>query len=289
MILRRIIKEEDMRYYIVDDNYATVKSLQNIITSRTLGSVLGYSIDPEAAISEILEDKPDIVLVDLLMSSMDGITLVQKIRETNKDICFIMISKISDKEMVQRAYKAGIEFFINKPVNLVEVETVLKNVAEKIKMRGIMGSIRDIFADSTEVRGTVPSKARGNDCDILLGALGMLGEKGFQDIRIIYNLMLEGSGSYDKTLIERAAGEQGDTVKNVEQRIRRAIKKGLTNAASAGIDDYGNEVFTLYAGYVFDFRTLREEMKMLEGKSSFGGRVNIAKFMEGLVLYHNAV
>ncbi len=278
-----------MRYYIVDDNYATVKSLQNIITSRMLGSVLGYSTDPEAALPEILEDKPDIVLVDLLMSSMDGITLVQKIRETNKDICFIMISKVSDKEMVQRAYKAGIEFFINKPVNLVEVETVLKNVSEKIKMRGIMGSIRDIFADSTDESRHAPAKSSGNDCDILLGALGMLGEKGVQDIRMIYNLMLEGRASYDKSLIERTAREEGDTVKNVEQRIRRAIKKGLTNAASAGIDDYGNEVFTLYAGYVFDFKTLREEMNMLEGKSSFGGRVNIARFMEGLILYHNAV
>lgn len=279
-----------MRYYIVDDNLATVKSLANIISSRKLGEAIGYSTDPEAAISEIMEDRPDIVLVDLLMGGMDGITLVQNIRSRRPDISFVMISKVSDKEMVQRAYTAGIEFFINKPVNLIEVEKVLNNVSDRIKMRGIMGSIRDMFSDGSSAY-TAPQKSsasKGNDCDILLGMLGMLGEKGVQDIRTIYGYMLDNGGNYDKSYMEKLAASQNDTVKNVEQRIRRAIKKGLTNAASAGIDDYGSEVFTVYAGYVFDFKTLREEMSMLEGKTDIGGRVNIAKFMEGLILYHNA-
>ena len=68
-----------MKYYIVDDNIATVKSLANIIRSRDIGEVCGYSTDPEAAMEEILEDRPDIVLVDLLMSEMDGISLVERL------------------------------------------------------------------------------------------------------------------------------------------------------------------------------------------------------------------
>ena len=80
-----------MRYYIVDDNLATVKSLANIISSRKLGEVIGYSTDPEAAISEIMEDRPDIVLVDLLMGGMDGITLVQNIRSRRPDISFVSV------------------------------------------------------------------------------------------------------------------------------------------------------------------------------------------------------
>ncbi len=278
-----------MRYYIVDDNFATVKALQNIIKLREIGSVLGYSTNPEVALGEILEDKPDIVLVDLLMSGMDGITLVSKIREKDPSISFVMISKVSDKEMVQRAYNAGIEFFINKPVNITEVETVLRNVSERIRMRDIMGSIRDIFdVDKAPLRTQEPAKKRQNDCDILLGALGMLGEKGVQDIRLIYSMMAERGVGYDSSLIKEAAEMENDTVKNVEQRIRRAIRKGLANAASAGIDDYCSEIFTIYAGYVFDFRTLREEMNYQEGKSNFGGRISISKFMEGLILYHDA-
>ncbi|MBQ2063785.1 MAG: DNA-binding domain-containing protein, partial [Firmicutes bacterium] len=42
-------------------------------------------------------------------------------------------------------------------------------------------------------------------------------------------------------------------MKNIEQRARRAIKKGLTNTANAALDDYAGNIVDVYAGYVFDF------------------------------------
>ena len=145
-----------MKYYIVDDNIGTVKTLENIVVSRGIGTVCGYCTDPADALQEIQEDKPDIVLVDLFMDGMDGITLVNRIREKNRDIACVMISKATDKEMVQQAYTAGGEFFISKPVNVVEVENVLRNVAEKVKMKNIMGSIRTMF---TEEEAPAPAQA----------------------------------------------------------------------------------------------------------------------------------
>ena len=134
-------------YYIIDDNIAIVKSLEKIIKLRELGNVCGCCTDPEEALEEILEERPDIVLVDLLMGGMDGITLMDRVKERIPEISFVMVSKVTDKEMVQQAYTAGVEFFIHKPVNLVEVETVLRNVADRIKMREVMGSLQDIFQE----------------------------------------------------------------------------------------------------------------------------------------------
>lgn len=278
-----------MKYYIVDDNIGTVKTLENIVVSRGIGTVCGFCTDPADALQEIQEDKPDIVLVDLFMDGMDGITLVNRIREKNRDIACVMISKATDKEMVQQAYTAGVEFFISKPVNVVEVENVLRNVAEKVKMKNIMGSIRTMF---TEEEAPAPAQAKTADtssAETLLGMLGMLGEKGTQDIRVIYRLMLEQDSGYNKDILAQAASELDDSVRNVEQRVRRAIKKGLSNAANAGIDDYGSDLFSVYATYVFDFKTLKEEMNYIEGKSSSGGRVNISRFMEGLDLYRKSL
>ncbi|MBQ6621206.1 MAG: DNA-binding domain-containing protein [Mogibacterium sp.] len=281
-----------MRYYIVDDNIATVKTLENILRKRDLGEVAGTATDPLIALQEIPELRPDIVLVDLLMSGIDGITLVSRIREVRPEICFVMISKVTDKEMVQQAYRAGIEFFISKPVNLIEVERVLGNVAERVRMRSIMSNIRNMFDEKPEAENRAEPELKrqdGKNLDILFGNLGMLGERGVQDIRLVFRLMQENRCDYDKKLLEDAAAEQGDTVKNVEQRIRRAVKKGLTNAASAGIDDFGNDSFVIYANYVFDFMALREEMSYLQGKSATGGRVSIPKFMDGLMLYSKCV
>ncbi len=277
-----------MKYYIIDDNLATVKTLENIIRTRGLGTVVGYTTDPKTAIGEILEAPPEIVLVDLLMEGIDGITLVERIRGKNDRIAFVMISKVSDKEMIQRAYTAGIEFFINKPVNIVEVERVLTNVSEKVRMRELMGNIREMF-DGAKASPSADTKAAGgNDIDILLGTLGMLGEKGVQDIRSIFREMIASGSGYDREILSRIAADSGDTVKNIEQRVRRAIRKGLSNAAAIGLDDFDSEAFTVYAGYVFDFKTLKDEMNYAEGRSPAGGRVNIAGFFEGLLLYYHS-
>lgn len=278
-----------MQYYIVDDNLATVKSLENIIRTKELGTVCGYSTDPMTAYEEILEDSPDIVLVDLLMAGMDGITLVEKVREKKTGISFVMISKVTDKEMVGRAYTAGIEFFINKPVNIVEVERVLANVSEKRRMEGIMGNIRSMIDVAGENgTGEPENRSSGNDIDLLLGTIGMLGEKGTSDIRMVFREMLRQGKNYDKDIVEKVAEDSGDSVRNIEQRIRRAVKKGLTNAAAIGLEDYDSEAFTVYAGYVFDYRTLRDEMNLLKGTADTGGRVSIAGFFEGLLLYYNS-
>ena len=122
-----------MRYYIVDDEIGVVKTLENIIQKRLGGTVDGYETNPAEARREILQIKPDVLLVDFLMTEMDGVTLVKQLRGQLPQTSFIMLSKVSDKSMVEQAYQAGIEFFISKPINLVEIESVLKNVEERRK------------------------------------------------------------------------------------------------------------------------------------------------------------
>ena len=69
-----------MRYYIVDDEIGVVKTLENIIQKRLGGTVDGYETNPAEARREILQIKPDVLLVDFLMTEMDGVTLVKQLR-----------------------------------------------------------------------------------------------------------------------------------------------------------------------------------------------------------------
>ena len=62
-----------MRYYIVDDEIGVVKTLENIIQKRLDGTVDGYETNPAEARREILQIKPDVLLVDFLMTEMDGV------------------------------------------------------------------------------------------------------------------------------------------------------------------------------------------------------------------------
>ena len=278
-----------MKYYIVDDEIGTVKTLENIVERRSLGDVIGYSTDPEKALGEILTLNPEIVLADLLMSKMDGIALVDQIKSIRPQISFVMISQVADKDMIEQAYNAGVEFFINKPINIIEVEKVLNNVSDKIKMNSIVAGIKGMFA---ETESAAPKQERSDvlyEINIFLGLLGMLGEKGTSDILSVCQYLIEHKEDYSKKVLVRVAAEKLETSKNLEQRMRRAIKKGLTNVANLGIDDYSNEVFQVYANYVFDFKNIRDEMDFIKGTSSGGGRVNISKFIEGLLLYRKSL
>ncbi|MGL4485154.1 MAG: DNA-binding domain-containing protein [Anaerovoracaceae bacterium] len=276
-----------MRYYIVDDNIGVIKTLENLIEANDFGKVVGYEDDSEQAITQILALAPDIVLVDLLMSKMDGISLVKKIRKENSEISFVMISQVTDKKMVASAYEAGVEFYISKPINIIEVENVIEKVSQKIKMEELVFSIRKMTGNY-EINESLDVKAKGksnSDVKAFLGVLGMLGEKGSNDLLEIVKYLLENKREYSKEVLSIVSKNTGDKEKNVEQRIRRAIKKGLTNAANLALDDYGNEVLQEYCGYVFDFTSIKEEMALIKNQNNYGGRVNISKFVHGLLTY----
>lgn len=278
-----------MKYYIIDDSLSVVKVLNRIVEEQGIGEVIGVSTDPEVAVKEIIVEEPDIVLVDYLMPQKDGISLIRQVREVKPKINFIMISQVSDKEMVAGAYKEGIQFFINKPINLIEVISVLKNVNDKVNLENTLGGIREMVQTrANEQKPDVKAKdkeQRLKEIKYLLGILGMLGESGTGDIIGICEERLQSNSSNIKEGISLYCSQKSEDPKMVKQRIRRAVKRGLTNIAGMGVEDYYNEIFQNYHYVVFDFESIRVEMDYLRGKRKDGGKASVDKFIEGLLVY----
>ena len=280
-----------MKFYIVDDVRSIIKVLERIIEDKSLGEVTGFSTDAVTATAEIIATKPDIVIVDLLMPVKDGISIVREVKEICPDIGFIMISQVSNKEIVSEAYNAGIEFFINKPINIIEVENVVSRVIKQMEAEKTMEGLRSILGVSgskIEEGGGLQEQNRGN-ADVkaikyLLGVLGMLGERGTADIIEICTLCIEYDTKDLDEILKNFCDEKGESEKVVKQRIRRAAKKGLRNMAHMGIDDPYSEVYQNYAQLVFDFENLRREMDFLR-ESGEEGKVNLYRFIEGIMIY----
>lgn len=275
-----------MRFYILDDMISAVKVLENIIESRNLGEVIGTQTSSEKAVDEIRAKNPDIVVLDLLMPVKDGITVVNEVKETNPEIDFVMVSQVVDKNMVSDAYKAGIEFFITKPNNFIEIENVLRRVVEKRQMASVLSGIRSVMGTTQPTSPSVsqePSEDSLSKIRKILGSVGMLGESGTKDIINVCQMLKKGNASYDsKSTLNAYAFSLGEDPKIVKQRIRRAVKRGLTNTAALGIEDYYSDLFEQYAHSLFNFDAIRSEMDLLRGKSAYGGRPSIDKFFEGL-------
>ena len=276
-----------MKFYILDDLISSVKVMSNIIESSNLGEIIGTNTNSEKGVAEILAKKPDIVLVDLLMPVKDGITVVNEVRAINPDISFIMVSQVVDKNMISDAYNAGIEFFITKPNNRIEIENVIKRVIEKKQMETVLSGIRSVMGQPSPASQQATPEKSGDEFTAkvkkILGSVGMLGESGTKDILNVCNYLNRNNLNYDsKTTLNDYAAYLNEDPKSVKQRIRRAIKRGLTNVASLGIEDYYSDSFDEYSHTLFNFDTVRMEMDLLRGKSQYGGRPTIDRFLEGL-------
>lgn len=275
-----------MKYYIVDDDKNVVKILENIIEDKDMGTIIGTAYDGETALKEIKLCHPDIVLIDLLMPKMDGNALVRELKNYRPDLSLIMISQVSDHEIVSDSYNAGIEFFISKPINKIAVEKVINQVAEKIELKRMLGDIRKVFGDGAVRESSKKQPVEKNiikEIKTIMSSLGMLGEKGTFDIIKVCEYIIEKNISIERCDLEAVCKAVGENSKTVKQRIRRAIKCGLTNLAYMGIEDYYNENFQSYASILYDFENVKTEMDHVRGKRIEGGKVGIHKFIEGLL------
>ena len=262
-----------MRIYIVEDDLSVINILEDIIEAQGLGEICGDCGGEPANLADVLRSKPDVVLVDFFMPVKDGVEFVKELRTVNTTIKCIMISQVSAKELISKAYSAGIDFFISKPINLIEVRSVLKNVEQQITN------------EHTLPKGTKPeSDDYGRKLKYILNRVGMSGEKGCPDIIKICEYLHENHIPVSNLSVSQMCEAVSDSPKNMEQRIRRTIAAGMSNIAHMGIEDFMNETYTLYSGTLFSFEDVKAEMDYLRGKRSSGGKVSIKKFIDGLML-----
>ncbi|MCD8054842.1 MAG: response regulator [Lachnospiraceae bacterium] len=276
-----------MRIYIVEDDISVIQVLEDIIESQDLGEVCGDCGGEPADIMEVFHAAPDVVLVDFLMPVMDGVEFVRELRKRDSRIKCIMISQVSEKELIGKAYTAGIDFFISKPINLIEVRSVLRNVEQQIKNERTLNNIRRMFenemptvTEHTEDAGD----AYRRKVRYVLNRIGISGEKGAPDIVRVCEYLHDNRLTVSQKSISRICEALDDSPKNMEQRIRRAIAAGMTNVAHMGIEDFMNETYTRYAGTLFSFEDVRAEMDHLRGRRPGGGKVSVKCFIDGLML-----
>ncbi|WP_145411014.1 response regulator [Paenibacillus xylanexedens] len=278
---------------IVDDDSVSRSMLQDIIDECGAGELVGTAEGGIEGEQMIMNLRPDVVLIDLLMPDQDGIETVARLKTLGFAGKFIMISQVDNKEMVGAAYQQGIEFFIHKPINRVEVEHVLKRVNEQWKYERYVLEIQQSLTKFNIVE--TPPIAKGRTVrDVsraILMDLGILGESGSKDVIALMEYVIEQKQAEEwpslKEMYEAVAQTYKPTAKEVEkeskameQRIRRTVNAALTNMASIGLTDYSNHKFEHYAPLYFDFQDVRMKMRAME-EDQLGdkGKVNIKKFL----------
>ena len=278
-----------MLFYLIDDDSATLNILRMIIEDSDSGSVIGSAASGLDALEDLRYMRPDIVLVDLLMPGMDGIEFVRQARGRYPDLRFVMLSQVTSKDMVVEAYSAGVDFFLSKPVNSVEVVSILRKVGKLLTMDRTMEQMRSLLQGGIPAGGSAspaPPPDSGERQQSVLNAvlhrIGISGDPACRDISQVVGYLLSHQGQQEQLTVAQLCDRFSDSPKAMEQRIRRAAMAGMVNLANLGIEDYSNDTFTEYAGTLYHFEQVRREMDCIRGKTTLHGRVSVKKFLYAL-------
>ena len=125
--LRRKKDGQPVRYLVVDDSVFARKNLGKMIETFG-GEVAGEAPDGLAAITEYGRVLPDMVLMDITMPEMDGLTALKEIRKIDPSARVAMVTAMGQQAIVMAALKAGARDFVLKPFQPDRILAILQKL-----------------------------------------------------------------------------------------------------------------------------------------------------------------
>ncbi len=144
------------RIILVDDEEEVRKSIIRKIDWQAVGfTVVGDAENGEDALEKIEALEPDVVLTDIRMPYMDGLTLAEKIRQKYPSMKIVIFSGYDDFEYAKRAIKLNVTEYILKPVNVEELTAILRKIQasldEEIEQKRDVSLLRENYKRSLPI------------------------------------------------------------------------------------------------------------------------------------------
>ena len=118
---------------LIDDDPDLLRSLGNYF--EQVGYEVGRELTGEAGLEAYDRMRPDVVLLDLTLPGMDGMQVLERLRERNATV--ILLTGVTDIPTAVRAMQLGAENFLPKPVDMAHLVAVTAKAADKVKLRRV--------------------------------------------------------------------------------------------------------------------------------------------------------
>ena len=120
---------EKIKVLVSDDNQDFAKTLVNYLSKDEDLEVVGMARDGQEAYDKILQTKPDVALLDIIMPHVDGLGVLEKLNSADvekKPMC-IILSAVGQDKITQRAIELGAQYYIVKPF---DISILIKRIKE---------------------------------------------------------------------------------------------------------------------------------------------------------------
>lgn len=118
---------EKKKLVIVEDDVVLQKALQDFLEAENFE--VSCALDGEEGVTKILEVKPDLILLDIILPKKDGYEVIKEIRadEQTKEIPIVLLTNLGSLNDVEKALELGATTY------LVKADYKLEEVSAKIK------------------------------------------------------------------------------------------------------------------------------------------------------------
>ena len=240
---------ENVNVVIVDDNPMILNTLDEVISSEAGLSVIGRADNGKDAIDMIKDTQPDVVLLDLVMPQMDGITVVENIKKKTsmlKNPAFIILSAVGGEQMTEEAFQAGANYFLIKPFDKDILVNKIRRIGKR-PVRPVPGKVLE-----APLKAATPEEAAMNreeymkehletDITKMLHELGIPAHiKGYQYLRDAISMVVrdrEMMEAVTKILYPEIAKKNYTSSSRVERAIRHAIEVAWGRGSLEVIDE----------------------------------------------------
>lgn len=123
-----------LKALLVDDEIHILSNLSKVLPWEDMGfEIVGLARNGKDALDSALMHRPDLILSDIRMPIMDGIMLLQQIREREITCEFLLLTGYQEFEYARTAIRYGVKDYICKPINYVELEDTVRDIARQIR------------------------------------------------------------------------------------------------------------------------------------------------------------
>ncbi|NSG38838.1 sporulation transcription factor Spo0A [Blautia obeum] len=231
---------EKLNVAIADDNEKMVEILGRMIEEDKDLTLVGKAHNGEEICNIIKEREPDVVVLDIIMPKMDGLTVMENCQHDHmlkKTPAFIVVSAVGQERITEDAFSLGAEYYMLKPFDNQVLLNRIKNLRRRSDRR-----IRENVRPSVvrEESGAYGTRNLETDVTNIIHEIGVPAHiKGYQYLRDAIILAvndIEMLNSITKVLYPTIAKKHQTTPSRVERAIRHAIEVAWSRGKMDTID-----------------------------------------------------
>jgi NarL family two-component system response regulator YdfI len=154
-----------IRILIADDHRIVREGLRLILESQEEFSLLDDAADGAEAVRMAAELNPDVILMDLRMPGMDGITAIEKIRARDPQAAIVILTTYNEDDLMVRGLRAGARGFLLKDTDRESLFRAIRSAArgETLLQPEILSKVMARIADATS--GSADEVRAGSEAD----------------------------------------------------------------------------------------------------------------------------